>query len=107
MSGILISWGLCRLTLLIVVLLFSVRHVHRICCENVPFTMICQDMCAAQVICLAVVGVVRADVLNFVLLLRSSAALGIRWPLHVFYYRMNSIYRQQSVITASLVSCSA
>jgi len=33
---------------------------------------------------------------------RSSAALGIRWPLHVFYYRMNSIYRQQSVITASL-----
>lgn len=64
-------------------------------------------MYAAQVICLAVVGVVRAAVLNFVLLLRSSAALGIRWPLHVFCYRMSSIYRQQSVITASLVSCSA
>lgn len=107
MSGTLILCVLSRPTLLIAVLRFSVRHVLRICCENGPFIMICQDMYAAQVICLAVVGVVRAAVLNFVLLLRSSAALGIRWPLHVFCYRMSSIYRQQSVITASLVSCSA
>ncbi|KAL9241072.1 hypothetical protein vseg_015224 [Gypsophila vaccaria] len=82
-------------------------HVHHICSGNVHFTMTCQDICAVEVICLAVVGVVRVDVLNFALLLRLSAASQILWPPHVLCCRMSSTFRQHRVTTASLVSCSA
>lgn len=87
--------------------LVSVGPVYHTYSVNEHFMMTCQGIHAVLVICPVVAGVGKADALNSAFALRFSSALAIQWPLHAFCCKMNSIFRQHSVITALLVSCSA
>jgi hypothetical protein len=89
---------------LFLLLLIAVPLVHHTCFASVRFTMICQGTSAVPVTCLVVVGVEKPNVLNFVLPLRSSAALQTLWPQLAFFCKMSSKFKRQNVTTASLVS---
>ncbi|TVU48551.1 hypothetical protein EJB05_08192 [Eragrostis curvula] len=64
--------------------------------------MTCQDMSVVLAICHAVEGVVKADAQNSVLQQRCSFALAIQLRQPASCCKMNSTFKQPSVITASL-----
>lgn len=104
-SGTPISRTLFRLILPIVALRCGVRHVFHTCSVKELSMMTCQDTHVALVTCLAVVGVEKVDVLNFVFVLRFSSALEIQWPRLAFCCKMNLTFKLRNVTIALLDSC--
>lgn len=84
----------------------SVGHACHTCFAKELSTMTCQGIRAVLAICHVVASVAKADAQSSVLQLRCFCALVIQLLQPASCFKTNSTYRQPSVITASLVSCS-